>query len=61
MTQDRARAFQQLEYRDPKPYLVRLRELEPRVVASNMPKKVKNLRTNPLKWSRELREGALFC
>ena len=61
MTQDRARAFQQLEYRDPKPFLVRLRELEPTVVTSNMAKKVKNLRTNPLKWSRELREGALFC
>jgi len=61
MGQDRTRALQRLEYRDPKPFLVRLRELEPRVVTSKLPKKVKNLRTNPLRWSRELREGALFC
>ena len=39
---------------------MRLRELEPHVAASNLSKKVKNLRTNPLNWSRELREGALF-
>jgi hypothetical protein len=61
MTQHRTRAFQQLEYRDPRPFLVGLRELEPRVATSTLPKKVKNLRTNSLKWSRELREGALFC
>ena len=61
MSQDRVRAFQQLEYRDPRPFLVRLRELEPHVATSNLPKKVKNLRTNSLKWSRELREAALFC
>ena len=61
MTQDRVRALRNLEYRDPRPFLVRLRELEPRVAESNLPTKVKNLRTNPLKWSRQLREGALFC
>lgn len=61
MTQDRVRAFKQLVYRDPAPFLVRLRELEPRIATSNLPTKVKNLRTNPLKWSRELREAALFC
>ncbi len=61
MTQSRIRALRQLEYRDPKPFLVRLRELEPQVATSKLPTKVKNFRTNSLKWSRELREGALFC
>jgi len=57
----RAREFQHLEFRDPRPFLVRLREIEPRVTNSDLPAKVKNLRTNSLKWSRELREAALFC
>ena len=61
MAQDRARAFQHLEFRDPRPFLVRLREIEPKVAKSGLPEKVRNLRTNPLKWSRELREAALFC
>lgn len=61
MSHERGRALQNLEYRDPRPFLVRLWQLEPRVAASSMPKKVKNLRTNSLKWERELREGALFC
>lgn len=61
MTQERARAFRQLEYRDPRSFLVRLRQFEPEVMASKLPMKVKNLRINPLKWTRELREGALFC
>jgi len=61
MTQVRARTFQHLEYRDPRPFLVRLRELEPQVAVSNLPKKVKNLRTNSLKKWRVRREGALFC
>lgn len=61
MTQDRVRALQHLEFRDPRPFLVRLRDIEPKVAKSGLPKKARNLRTNPLKWSRELREAALFC
>ncbi len=61
MSGDRARAFQHLEYRDPRPFLVQLRKTEPTIARSNLPKKVKNLRTNALKWSRELRGAALFC
>jgi hypothetical protein len=61
MSSDRARAFQHLEFRDPRPFLVRLREVEPQVANSDLPPKVKALRTNALKWSKELREGALFC
>src|SRR5258705_900250 len=61
MTEDRARAFQHLEFRDPRPFLVRFREVETDVAKSGLPKKIRNLRTNSLKWSRELREAALFC
>ena len=61
MSRDRARAFQHLEFRDPRPFLVRLRGVEPQVANSDLPPKVKALRTNALKWSKELREGALFC
>src|SRR5687768_10028634 len=60
---DRAwlRWAQKLDYRDPAPYLVKLRELEPHVATSDLPDRVKQLRTNELKPWRELREAALFC
>jgi hypothetical protein len=58
---DRERAFQNLKFQDPRPFLIRLREVEAEVARSKLPKKVKNLRTNTLKWSRELRQAALFC
>lgn len=61
MSRDRARAFQHLEFRDPRPFLVQLREIEARVANSDLPPKTKALRTNSLKWSKELREAALFC
>lgn len=40
---------------------MRLREIEPVIAKSDLPAKAKNLRTNTLKSSRELREAALFC
>ena len=43
------------------PFLMELRRLEPKVAASNLPQRVKELRTNPLKEWREAREAALFC
>jgi len=61
MSSDRARAFQHLKFRDPRPFLVRLREVETQVANSDLPRRVKTLRTNALKWSKELRKGAIFC
>jgi len=58
---DRLRALQQLKYQDPRPFLIRLRQIEPTIASSNLPSKAKSLRTNSLKWSRELRQAALFC
>jgi len=50
-----------LEFRDPAPFLKRLRELELKVARSTLPDAVKSLRTNSLKEWREAREAALFC
>jgi hypothetical protein len=61
MGADRLRAFQRLEYRDPRPFLLRLRELEAQILGSDVPAKVRSLRTNPLRSAKEQREGALFC
>jgi hypothetical protein len=61
MTTDRIRAFQKLDFRDPRSFLVGLSRLEPEVASSDMPEKVKKLRTNQLKPLRELRTAALFC
>jgi hypothetical protein len=60
---DRAwlRAAQKIEYRDPAPFLVGLRQLEIEAARSDLSEKVKNLRTNSLKKWRELRDAALFC
>src|SRR5687767_14702903 len=55
------RVAQALEYRDPGPFLIFLRKLELKVVASDLPGRVKQLRTNPLKEWKEAREAALFC
>jgi hypothetical protein len=54
-------AVTNLEYRDPAPFLKRLRELETKVALSNLPRKVRALRTNTLKEWRQAREAALFC
>ena len=40
---------------------MRLREIEFAVAQSDMPPKVRRLRTNKLKRSREMRDAALFC
>ncbi|MFH7041746.1 hypothetical protein ABT392_05440 [Paucibacter sp. JuS9] len=55
------RTFGKLEYRDPRPFLVRLRKFELELSASATPERVRNLRTNKLKAERELREAAIFC
>ncbi|MDR8058737.1 hypothetical protein [Burkholderia cenocepacia] len=55
------REIKALEYQDSGSYLARLREIEVQVATSDLPNKVKALRTNGLKEFRELREGALFC
>ena len=61
MDQSRVRAFARLKFRNPRPFLVRLREVEVEVAKSNLSPKVRHLRTNPLKSWREMREAALFC
>ena len=55
------RLAQKLEFRDPASFLVSLRQLEVEVAASDLPKKIKSLRTNTLNEWRELRDAALFC
>jgi hypothetical protein len=61
MDRSRLRAIQRSEFRDPKRFLVEIRKLESRVVASDLSAKAKQLRTNSLKEWREIREAALFC
>lgn len=55
------RVVQQLDFRDPEPFLVDLRQLGRKVAASDLPQQVKDLRTNLLKTWREAREAAIFC
>ena len=57
----RVRQFTKLEYGDPKGFLIALRELEPGVAASQLPERIRTLRTQRLKPSREMRDAALFC
>jgi hypothetical protein len=57
----RLRALQKGEFRDPKPFLINLKNLEPQIAASGLDSRVKQLRTNKLKEWRETREAALFC
>ena len=57
----RTREFQSLEFRDPRPFLLRLAELERKVAQSSLPEAAKSLRINLLKWARERRDAALFC
>lgn len=61
MDNSRLRSLQKLVFQDPAPFLVRIRQLELDLATSDIPKKIKNLRTNSLKESRELRAAALFC
>ncbi len=61
MVTDRIRTFAELEYGDPRGYLIALAKLQPRIAASKLKIKVRTLRTNDLKPHRERREAALFC
>src|SRR5450631_1427093 len=54
-------AANNLEFKDPADYLRGMRQVERIVAGLDLPAKVKALRTNELKESRELREAALFC
>jgi len=57
----RLRAIQYSEFRDPRQFLVELRNVEPQIAASSLDPKIKQLRTNRLKEWRETRDAALFC
>ena len=61
MDLSRIRAIQRSEFRDPERFLVTLAKLEPRLAASNLDSKVKQLRTNNLKQWHEARQAAIFC
>ena len=55
------RNVETLNYVDPGPVLLKYRELEIQVAASDLPINVKTLRTSSLKQLREGREAALFA
>jgi hypothetical protein len=57
----RSRQAATRDYRDPVPFLRRLRCIEHRLLAESGDAEVKTLRTNKLKEWREARIGALFC
>jgi hypothetical protein len=57
----RLRQFGSLLFSEPGPFLLKLRELEHQVARSNLPERMRQLRTNELKPWRELREAALFA
>lgn len=61
MDNTRLRGLQKVEFRDPKPFLTNLKNLEPQIEASDLDPRAKQLRTNGLKEWRETREAALFC
>lgn len=61
MGSDRLRTFRAMQYGDPRGFLLKLGELEPKIAASNLHVNVRTLRTNALKPWRESREAALFC
>lgn len=57
----RLREAARRDYRDPVPFLRRLRWIEHRLLAESVDREVRSLRTNKLKEWREARLGALFC
>ncbi|MBW8369792.1 MAG: hypothetical protein K0M66_02250 [Thiobacillus sp.] len=61
MDRSQLRSLQLSGFRDPASFLRTLRELEPRIAASSLDPKIKQLRTNKLKKWREARQAALFC
>lgn len=54
-------AAQRLQFKEPKPFLIKLRQIERSGILADAPPKVRDLRTNKLKEWREAREAALFC
>lgn len=61
MNSIRLRQFSRLEYGDPYGFLTELRKLENVVATSSTPERIKTLRTQALKTSREMRDAAIFC
>ncbi|MDP2015373.1 hypothetical protein [Hydrogenophaga sp.] len=57
----RSREAARRDYRDPVPFLKRLRVIEHRLMDAPLDAQVRTLRTNKLKEWREARLGALFC
>lgn len=57
----RLREVARRDYRDPVPFLRRLRYIEHRLLAESLDTEVRSLRTNRLKEWKEARLGALFC
>ena len=57
----RIRGFSKLEYGDPLGFLTALKPVELEISNSNLPNKIKRLRTNSLKTDRERRDAAIFC
>ncbi|MBC7917606.1 MAG: hypothetical protein H7Y28_07345 [Rhodoferax sp.] len=57
----RLREASRRDYRDPVPFLRRLRVIEHRLLGEPVDPQVRSLRTNKLKEWREARLGALFC
>lgn len=57
----RARAFLKLKYFDPVDVLGRWRRLQIEGAQSDLPERVRNLRTRELKKLSEMRQGLLFC
>ena len=57
----RLREAARRDYRDPTPFLRRLRVIEHRLLREPVDAQVRSLRTNRLKEWREARLGALFC
>ena len=57
----RINEWRKLAYHDPEEKLLRLRELQELVARSDLPPKVRNLRTRELNQTLEGRQAALFC
>lgn len=61
MNQIRLRKLGKLAYGDPRGFLVELRNIEAKLDNLHISDRVRRLRTNDLKPSREMRDAALFC
>lgn len=57
----RIKEWKNLKFCDPSKILPQLRQIQELVAASNLPNKVKNLRTHGLRYHREGWEATLFC